>query len=394
MPQAFVIMQIGHPELDALCETSIFPAIRACGLDPRRVDRHNEGGLLKSEIVRFIQESDILIADLTNERPNVYLEVGYAMGLDKFRSLIPTVREDHFSDSPNYVLGGPKIHFDLAGYDVLRWSAADLDRFRAELEQRIRRRQAILAPGQPVTPAVVWDPTWIASQRATALEGLAALGRQGHMEVRAALQPPKPSKTQVELNQAARNAQIETFGWPIAVYLDVEGSRPRPRADGIAASIATGSKDSFDYWAIRTNGDFYFLGSLFEDERRREQAGQFLYFDTRINRVTEALLYCIRLYSGLGVDRSARVSIGIRHGGLRGRFWDAASPRRFVRKGRTTEEDSIDVETVGTLDEIEGQLVDRVIELTAPLFRVFDFAEVDRTIYEAIVNSFVAGQIA
>ena len=109
MHHAFVIMQIGNPELDELCEKAIFPSIRACGLEPRRVDRHNEGGLLKSEIIRFIQESDILIADLTNERPNVYLEVGYAMGVDKFRNLILTVREDHFPDSPNHARGRPKI---------------------------------------------------------------------------------------------------------------------------------------------------------------------------------------------------------------------------------------------------------------------------------------------
>jgi hypothetical protein len=98
MPQAFVIIQIGNEQLDQLCTNAIFPAIRACGLEPRRVDRHNEGGLLKSEIVKFIQESDILIADITNERPNVYLEVGYAMGVDKLRNLILTVREDHFPD--------------------------------------------------------------------------------------------------------------------------------------------------------------------------------------------------------------------------------------------------------------------------------------------------------
>ena len=43
MPHAFVIMQIGNPELEELCKKVIFPSIRACGLEPRR-DRHNEGG--------------------------------------------------------------------------------------------------------------------------------------------------------------------------------------------------------------------------------------------------------------------------------------------------------------------------------------------------------------
>jgi hypothetical protein len=36
------------------------------------------GRILQSEIANFINKSKIIIADLTNERPNCYLEVGYA----------------------------------------------------------------------------------------------------------------------------------------------------------------------------------------------------------------------------------------------------------------------------------------------------------------------------
>src|SRR4030066_2357518 len=118
MRQAFVIMQIGNPELDNVCEKVIVPALKANNLDPKRVDKHNKGGLLKREITAFIKTSDIIVADLTNERPNCYLEVGYAMGLDKFRNLILTAREDHNQDNTNYEKGGPKIHFDLSGYDI------------------------------------------------------------------------------------------------------------------------------------------------------------------------------------------------------------------------------------------------------------------------------------
>ena len=61
-------MQIGNPELDRVCEQVIVPALKARGLDPKRVDRHNQGGLLKSEIVSFIENAEIIVADLTNER--------------------------------------------------------------------------------------------------------------------------------------------------------------------------------------------------------------------------------------------------------------------------------------------------------------------------------------
>jgi len=55
--QAFVIMQIGNSDLDKVYQECIFPAIKSCGLEPKRVDKHTEGRLLKSEIVGFIESS-------------------------------------------------------------------------------------------------------------------------------------------------------------------------------------------------------------------------------------------------------------------------------------------------------------------------------------------------
>ena len=216
------------------------------------------------------------------------------------------------------------------------------------------------------------------------------------MEVLAAVHPPKPIKNQAELNDAARNAQIETFGWPIAPYLDVEGLRPKPTTDGIVASILPESKESFDYWSIWRNGDFYFFGSLFEDQQPPGAAGKFIYFDTRIVRVTEAVLYCIGLYTALGVDRLSRVSIVVRHGGLRGRVLSSSppsNPNRLTQQESVSKEDAAEGKAVGSLDECEARLVDKVIELSAPLFMVFDFAEVERSTYEQIVNRFVSGAL-
>ena len=82
----------------------------------------------------------------------------------------------------------------------------------------------------------------------------------------------------------------------------------------------------------------------------------------------------------------------MRYGGLRGRRWASATGRLPPIQRRVADEDVIDdLEITGSLDEFEGQLVDKVIELTAPLFALFDFAELDRSFYEQIVNGFVAG---
>lgn len=145
MQHGFVIMQIGNAELDRMYERVIVPALAACGVAARRVDRHNRGGLLLTEIAEFIEDSEILVADLTNERPNCYLEVGYAIGVGKHTNLVLTAREDHDPGSPRHVPGGPRVHFDLAGYDILFWSPNRSGAFRSELEKRVRRRLMLIS---------------------------------------------------------------------------------------------------------------------------------------------------------------------------------------------------------------------------------------------------------
>ena len=321
-------MQIGNPELDRVCEQVIVPALKARGLDPKRVDRHNQGGLLKSEIVSFIENSEIIVADLTNERPNCYLEIGYAMGVDKYHALVLTAREDHNPDSPNYQQGGPKIHFDLSGYDILFWDPRDLVGYRSQLEAKIRQRQST-SPSSVLTPPSPWDIDWLSQQRRQAKDGLESTGLSGFMEIRFALSDPKPEFPHNVLREAATLSQVHTFGWPIGIVLTKSEWKPQPRNDGIATQAVVNHADNYnyltyDFWYLRKNGDFYLLKDLFENSRNSGS----IFVDTRIIRITEALLYCARLYEKLGVSGSVEVNIGISHGGLQDRVMRAANPAR------------------------------------------------------------------
>ncbi len=386
MSTAFIIMQIGDAELDRVCRDAIVPALRACGLDPKRVDKHNQGGLLKSEIIAFIEKADIIVADVTNERPNCYLEVGYTMGVDKFRNLILTAREDHKQDSPRHKAGGAKVHFDLTGYDVLFWDPAKVEEFRVELEKRIKRRQAIMVPTTPAS-ASPWDTPWIEEHRKAALAGLERIGRSGYMEVAFALSQSKLRKSQQELLDAATTSVLPT-GWPFALVMSGEEYRPRPRTFGIVAEVVTTNPPPlYDYWAIKRDGDFYTLRSLTEDGRDPTK----LWFDVRITRITEALLYCARLYSRLGVESSAAVNVSIRHAGLAGRVL-AATGDRHVWERKTTESE-VETELTLPLSRIESDLVKVVKEFTAPIFTLFEFFELADQVYEDIVNKFVASNV-
>ena len=74
--------------------------------------------------------------------------------------------------------------------------------------------------------------------------------------------------------------------------------KPRPMRNGIVNTVIREGK-SYDFWALRQDGSFYLLQTLFEDS----QGANELFFNTRIVRTTEMLMYLARLYEGLNVPR-------------------------------------------------------------------------------------------
>lgn len=391
MPDAFVIMQIGYSELDRIFREVIAPALSACGLTPRRIDQDNEGGLLNAEIMASIERSDIIVADLTNERPNCYLEVGYALGLGRARNLVLTVRRDHLPGEPDHVPGGPKVHFDLAGYDLLLWDPSALDAFRAELEARVQRRLAILEGTRP--SGTEGAPPWYENERDAAIEKIRATVGPGFMQLHLQLLSPRIERRQAELLDAAQAAQIRTFGWPIGLVLNADDDRPHPTGSSIRAVVEATrleGEPSFDYWELRTDGEFFMVHSLFEDQRGHSDK---LFFDTRIVRVTEALLYAGRLYDRLGVPPEGNVGVSVLHGGLQGRALTAANRARSLSYERTCHTDEVTATASFVLGELDAKLVHLVVDLVSPLFELFDFFELGRDVYESVVDGFVRGRM-
>jgi len=77
--RVFVAMPFSE-DFQNVYEFGIYPAVRNCGLICERVDEtHFTGDILK-RIRKGIESASLVIADLTEGRPNVYLEVGYAWG--------------------------------------------------------------------------------------------------------------------------------------------------------------------------------------------------------------------------------------------------------------------------------------------------------------------------
>lgn len=73
------------------------------GLNAKRVDENVGSGLIIKEISELIEEAEFIIFDLTQERPNVYYELGYAHGVGNEPLDILLIAKE-----------GTKIHFDIA----------------------------------------------------------------------------------------------------------------------------------------------------------------------------------------------------------------------------------------------------------------------------------------
>lgn len=101
---AFILMSIGElPELVDTCNT----IKRVCGdfgFRAFRADDIQHQGKIMDQIMKHITTSEVLIADLTGETPNVYFEIGCA----------------HMAEREPILLRkyGTRLHFDLSGYNV------------------------------------------------------------------------------------------------------------------------------------------------------------------------------------------------------------------------------------------------------------------------------------
>jgi nucleoside 2-deoxyribosyltransferase len=103
---AFIAMAINRADaqledvLDAIKE-----AAAKCGITAERVDDVESNERITDRILESIRKAEFVIADLTNERPNVFFEAGYAHGIQK---------------TPIYIAKeGTVIHFDVKDYPVI-----------------------------------------------------------------------------------------------------------------------------------------------------------------------------------------------------------------------------------------------------------------------------------
>ena len=95
-----------------------------------RIDDIQDSHRVTEEVIQEIERADYLLVDLTNERQNVYYELGYSHGKGK--------------DPKNIVLmakKGTTLHFDTRNMRTLFWKDPK------DLERKLRKRLGSIVSG-------------------------------------------------------------------------------------------------------------------------------------------------------------------------------------------------------------------------------------------------------
>ncbi len=109
----FVIMPFRGQDL-ADAYAAIKDECKKLKLRAKRVDENTGSGLIIREITDLIERSEFVVCDLTNERPNVYYELGYAHGVGNEAMDILLIAKE-----------GTVLHFDIAPLRVQYYSSSE-----------------------------------------------------------------------------------------------------------------------------------------------------------------------------------------------------------------------------------------------------------------------------
>ena len=83
LPTCFVIQPFDGGTFDMRYRETIKPALEEAGVDPKRADEILGLTPVIEKIETAIRSAPICVAEVTNDNPNVWLELGYALALDR-----------------------------------------------------------------------------------------------------------------------------------------------------------------------------------------------------------------------------------------------------------------------------------------------------------------------
>jgi len=395
MKKAFMIMQIGNPELDDMYESIYRSIAQECGLRIFRVDKDNEGDLIKKTIDKYIEEAEIIIADLTNERPSCYHEVGYAYGLRKYLNVVLTVREDHLPASDNFNNKGPKIHFDLNDYPIFPWKKEKINEFEKILTQEIKRRLSEIEKKGSMGASIKKDNEgWFLNHSSKALNEFKKFEGKGFIEVNVYSDSIVSAFRPDKIRDVIMNLKNFRNRFPLAYLAELNTSPYKWKLfqnEIIKDFVIDNFNNSCFYAAVRKDLFFFILNSFTETDNVEET----LYMDTRVHNIIHIIQFIQDLYKKFQLKDQSVLNIKVKYYNLNN-FKLLTSFEREIGKELhpfTTSGKNISSEINVRLNDIDSNLVKVVQDLLTDFFIVYDAAEyLDKQVPE-IVNNYMKKNI-
>jgi len=129
MKKCFVMQPFDGGTFDKRYEDVYAPAIQDADLEPYRVDRDPSVSIPIDDIESGIRNSEICLADITTDNPNVWFELGFAIAVP--REVVLVCSDERTTRFP----------FDVQHRNILQYkteSRSDFDKLRSEIADRIR----------------------------------------------------------------------------------------------------------------------------------------------------------------------------------------------------------------------------------------------------------------
>lgn len=146
MPRCFVIQPFDRGPFDKRYDDVFVPAIEKAALEPYRVDRDPTASVLIETIERCIQDSEVCLADISLDNPNVWYEVGFAIASGK--EVVLVCSEERATTFP----------FDVRHRNILAYtthSPRDFEKLGNDITARLKaiaRKAKAITELSPIKP--------------------------------------------------------------------------------------------------------------------------------------------------------------------------------------------------------------------------------------------------
>lgn len=139
MGTCFIMQPFDKGVYDKRYEDIFVPAIEAAGLEPYRVDRDPGVSIPIDEIQTGIKNSDVCLAEITTDNPNVWFELGYAIA--SFKEVVLVCSSERKTRFP----------FDVQHRNITRYETESSRDFEQLKEKIANRLIAILKKGETLS---------------------------------------------------------------------------------------------------------------------------------------------------------------------------------------------------------------------------------------------------